>query len=111
MSRGAVKLQTEKIEVSAEIARLIRRRAEAQGMSVDDYLQALTEIGASDEEVMSEAEIQTILDELAADVAKTSRPFQTISRAKISILSTIDERLCSRQGRSPAVGCSFNRWT
>jgi len=67
MSRGAVKLQTEKIEVSAEIARLIRRRAEAQGMSVDDYLRALTEIGTSDEEAMSEAEIQTILDELAAD--------------------------------------------
>ena len=62
-----MKLETEKIEVSTEIARLIRRRAEAQGMSVDDYLRALTEIGTSDEEAMSEAEIETILDELAAD--------------------------------------------
>jgi hypothetical protein len=62
-----MKLETEKIEVSTEIARLIRRRAKAQGMTVDDYLRALTEIGTSDEQEISEAEIQTILDELAAD--------------------------------------------
>jgi len=62
-----MKLETEKIEVSTEIARLIRRRAEAQGMTVDDYLRSVTETGTSDEEAMSEAEIETILDELAAD--------------------------------------------
>jgi hypothetical protein len=64
-----MKLETEKIEVSADTARLIKRRAEAHGISVDEYLRTLIETTdvTGSEEAMSEAEIEAILAELAAD--------------------------------------------
>jgi hypothetical protein len=63
-----MKLETEKLEVSVETARLIRRHAEIQGVSVDDYLRTMTEAGFTPpEQRMSETEIDEILDALAAD--------------------------------------------
>jgi len=57
----------DKIEVSAETAQLIRKEAKKRGVSVDEYLRALAETTAIPiESELSEAEVEKILDELAA---------------------------------------------
>jgi hypothetical protein len=66
-----MKFKTEQIEVSADPAQLIRKGAEIRGITSawDDYLRALTETAhvIPSEEAMSEAEIEAIFDELAAN--------------------------------------------
>ena len=59
--------RVDKIEVSTETAQLIRSEAQKRGVSVDEYLRALAEATAvANETQLSEAEVDRILDELAA---------------------------------------------
>jgi hypothetical protein len=59
--------RVDKIEVSTETAQLIRNEAKKRGVSVDEYLRALAETTAvGNETELSEAQVDEILDELAA---------------------------------------------
>ena len=56
------------LEVTHDTAQLIRDNAEAEGVTVDAYLRAVVEASPNSEpaDQMSLAEVETVLDELAA---------------------------------------------
>ena len=58
--------QIETIELSRDTAQRIRAMAEAEGVSVEAYLNAIAAVGPGPQTGMSLAEIDQILDELAA---------------------------------------------
>ena len=60
--------QIDNLEVTHDIAQLIRDNAEAEGVTVDAYLRAVGEASPNSEpaDQMSLAEVETVLDELAA---------------------------------------------
>ncbi len=62
-----MKTETERIKVSIETARLLRRRAEGEGIDVDVCLRKLVETDVVPREgKMSEADIEQIPDALPA---------------------------------------------
>lgn len=75
--------RVDKIEVSAETAQLIRNGAKKRGVSVDEYLRALAESTETTETELSEAEVDKILDELAAMGKDLSPLPQDFSREDI----------------------------